>query len=86
LHEFLSIPTLQRLQTVLPGRSWGEPIMPRLIPLAKERQFILLMPWDPMYGLNENEIRIGDVERLVLPAAEPFARVWHCNGLFRPIR
>ena len=24
--------------------------------------------------------------RLVLPAAEPFSRVWHCNGLFRPIR
>jgi len=86
LHEFLSTPTLQRLQTVLSGRNWGEPIMPRLIPLAKGRQFVLLLPWDPMYGLNENEIRLGDVERLVLPAAEPFARVWHCNGLFRPIR
>jgi len=44
------------------------------------------MPWDPMYGRNEKEIRLGDVEPLVLPAAEPFARVWHCNGLFRPIR
>jgi len=86
LHEFLSIPTLQRLQTVLSGRNWGEPIMPRLVPLEKERQFVLLMPWDPMYGLNENEIRLGDVERLVLPAAEPFSRVWHCNGRFRPIR
>ncbi len=86
LHEFLSIPTLKQLQTVLSGRNWGEPIMPRLVPLAKERQFVLLMPWDPMYGRNEKEIRLGDVEPLVLPAAEPFARVWHCNGLFRPIR
>lgn len=86
LHEFLSTPTLQRLQTVLPGRNWGGPIMPRLVPLEKGRQFVLLLPWDPMYGLNENEIRFGDVERLVLPAAEPFSRVWHCNGIFRPIR
>jgi 8-oxo-dGTP pyrophosphatase MutT (NUDIX family) len=86
LHEFLSIPDLQRLQTVLAGRNWGAPIMPRLVPLEKDRQFVLLLPWDPMYALNENEIRLGDVEGLLLPAAEPFSRVWHCNGHFRPIR
>ncbi len=86
LHEFLSVPNLHRLHSVLSGRSWGQPIMPRLVPLEQDRQFVLLLPWDPMYRLNENEIRLGDVERRLLPAAEPFSRVWHCNGLFRPIR
>lgn len=86
LHEFLSTPDFQRLQSVLSGRGWGEPIMPRLLPLEKSGQFVLLLPWDPMYGLNENKIRLGEVEPLVLPAAEPFSRIWHCNGLFRPIR
>jgi hypothetical protein len=86
LHEFLSVPNLHRLHSVLSGRSWGQPIMPRLVPLEQDRQFVLLLPWDPMYRLNENEIRLGDVERRLLPAAEPFSRVWHCNGLFRPIQ
>jgi len=86
LHEFLNTPNLQRLHTVLSGRNWDEPIMPRLVPLEQGRQFVLLLPWDPMYGLKEDQVRLGDVERLVLPAADPFSRVWHCNGLFRPIR
>jgi hypothetical protein len=86
LYELLSVPDLNRLQGVLSGRSWGEPIMPRLVPLEQDRQFVLLLPWDPMYGLNENEIRLGDLERCLLPAPAPFSRIWHCNGLFRPIR
>ena len=86
LYELSSVPDLHRLQGVLSGRTWDEPIMPRLVPLEQDRQFVLLLPWDPMYGLNENEIRLGDVERRLLPAPAPFSRIWHCNGLFRPIR
>jgi len=65
------------------SRSWGEARLPRLIPLPEGS--VILQPWDPMYHL-ECEIDPNTLLDSVLPVGAPFSRVWHHNGLWKPVR
>jgi len=82
LHELLSYLNLQDLKKEAESRQWGEPLRPRLIPLPQG--VIILEPWDPMID-QEVEIDSKGLENTILPAGKPFSRLWHHQGLWRPV-
>ena len=47
-------------------RSWGNPIEPRMVPMA--RGFMIIEPWDPMYHNKEIKIERSRLERLCVAA------------------
>ena len=85
LHELLSFPTRDRLQAETGRRGWGEPILPRLVPLGNARGAVIVEPWDPMYASAEISIDAAMLEERVLPVGEPFSRIWNLNGFCRPV-
>ena len=46
---------------------------------------ILIEPWDAAYDQPEIEIDVAGLEKGLLPAGEPFSRIWYHEGLYRPI-
>ena len=86
LQELAPYATLAALQTAAAARAWSAGVMPRLIPIPGSPRAVILMPWDPQYGLAESEIVSGAAEPRVLEAGAPFSRVWNDgSGLWRPI-
>ena len=83
LHQLLPYPNLKCLQIESIQRQWGQPVIPRLIPLAKGA--LILEPWDPMYHDNQNAIRTEKLADLVLAVGEPFSRIWYNDGLWKPV-
>jgi hypothetical protein len=83
LHELLSYSTMEDLRKALEKRSWGEPLLPRLVRLP--RGAVIVEPWDPMYS-EEFEIDEGRLEGAVPPLGEPFSRIWYHEGIWRPVR
>ena len=82
LHELLSYLNLQDLKKEAESRQWGKPLRPRLIPLPQGA--IILEPWDPMID-QEVEIDPKGLENTILPVGKPFSRLWHHEGLWRPV-
>ena len=85
LHELLRFATLDRLQAETGRRGWGDPILPRLVPLGNARGALIVEPWDPMYASAEISIDVAVLEQRVLPVGEPFSRIWNLNGFCRPV-
>ena len=85
LNELLVYPTLGSLQRGLRGRGWGEPIFPRLVALGKGEGSVLIEPWDPMYAREDIRIEARKLPANVLPAGEPFSRLWNDGGVWKPI-
>jgi 8-oxo-dGTP pyrophosphatase MutT (NUDIX family) len=83
LQELLKYPTLEDLKQGALTRIWGTPNLPRLIALDKGA--VLIEPWDVEYGQADIEIDARKLEKALLPAGEPFARIWYREGLWRPI-
>jgi 8-oxo-dGTP pyrophosphatase MutT (NUDIX family) len=83
LQELLKYPTLEDLKKEAHRRTWGSPNLPRMIPLHKGG--VLIEPWDEAYGQSHIEIDARMLEKAVLPAGEPFSRIWYGQGLWRPI-
>jgi len=83
LQELLKYPTLEDLKKEMQTRIWGTPNLPRLIPLDKGA--VLIEPWDAEYGQPEIKIDAHKLDKAVLPAGEAFSRIWHREGLWRPI-
>jgi hypothetical protein len=83
LQELLKYPTLKDLKKVAFTRMWGTPNSPRLIALDKGA--VLIQPWDAEYGQADIEIDARKLEKALLPAGEPFSRIWYREGLWRPI-
>src|SRR4030042_1932370 len=54
LHELLESHEMEMLEKEAGNREWGEPILPRLIPL--EKGSIIIEPWDS--GYRDKEIRL----------------------------
>lgn len=82
LHQLLRHRRAEDLKAALKGRSWGDPMLPRLLRLSKGA--MIVEPWDPMYDC---EFEVGeDLESAVLPLGEPFSRIWFHKGLWRPVR
>ncbi|MCG6878558.1 MAG: NUDIX domain-containing protein [Deltaproteobacteria bacterium] len=65
-------------------RSWGDPIEPRVVPMA--RGVMILEPWDPMYHHEQIKIERNRLDEYVLTPEEPFSRLWHDGRLWRPVR
>jgi 8-oxo-dGTP pyrophosphatase MutT (NUDIX family) len=86
LHELLNYPTLDALRRGLEGRGWGHPIFPRMVTLDQGLGPIILEPWDPMYGREDLRIDAGKLPESLLPAGEPFSRLWNDGGIWKPIR
>jgi hypothetical protein len=83
LHELLQHETLSDLREEVGRRGWGEPRLPRVIPV--EKGAVILEPWDPM--IHEREVRfdLTALKKLVVPVGEPFSRLWLYEGIWRPV-
>jgi 8-oxo-dGTP pyrophosphatase MutT (NUDIX family) len=86
LHELLDYPTIESLTEETGRRGWGNPILPRLVPLGKPHGAVIVAPWDPSYASAEIPVDAADLENRVLPVGAPFSRIWNLNGFCRPIR
>ncbi|MGE5255256.1 MAG: NUDIX hydrolase [Hyphomicrobiales bacterium] len=85
LQELLSCPTLERLQYEAGRRGRGAPIFPRLISLEDNRGAVIIEPWDPLYGAETIRIDTEKLSASVLPAGEPFSRLWNDRGVWKPV-
>ena len=83
LQEILKYPTLEDLKQEALNRIWCVPNLPRLV--AQDSQTVLIQPWDAEYGQAELEIDTRNLEKSLLPAGEPFSRIWYREGLWRPV-
>jgi 8-oxo-dGTP pyrophosphatase MutT (NUDIX family) len=83
LHELLHYKTLNELQDEVGSRGWGEPRLPRVIPVQKGA--VILQPWDPMIHEKEMEFDLATLKKLALPMGEPFSRLWLYEGIWRPV-
>jgi 8-oxo-dGTP pyrophosphatase MutT (NUDIX family) len=83
LQELLKYPTLEALKKAALTRMWGPPNSPRLIALDKGA--VLIQPWDAEHGRPDIEIDARKLEKALLPAGEPFSRIWYRQGIWRPI-
>jgi hypothetical protein len=81
LHQLLAYRCAEDLEAALKGRSWGDPLLPRLVRVSQGA--MIVEPWDPMY---DREFEAGeDLESAVLPVGEPFSRIWCHEGMWRPV-
>jgi 8-oxo-dGTP pyrophosphatase MutT (NUDIX family) len=84
LHELLNYPGLKELQTESSIRTWGQTILPRLVPL--ENGAVIVEPWDPMYREKEIAISPAMLPQAITPVGETFSRIWYDGRLWRPVR
>jgi hypothetical protein len=83
LHELLQHKTLNELQDEVSRRGWGEPRLPRVIPV--EKGAVIIEPWDPMIHEKDVGLDPAALAKLVLPVGEPFSRLWLYEGIWRPV-
>jgi 8-oxo-dGTP pyrophosphatase MutT (NUDIX family) len=83
LHELLQNKTLNELQDEVSRRGWGEPRVPRVIPV--EKGAVILEPWDPMIQEEDVTFDPAALTKQVLPLGESFSRLWLYEGLWRPV-
>lgn len=84
LHQMLPFDDIDALMDDTQCRSWPTPIMPRLWPL--ENSALIIEPWDPDYACKTVRVDVDRLERDLLPVGEPFSRLWHHRGIYRPVR
>ena len=83
LHRY-SQRLLERLAEIRQtARTGGQALTPRLVPL--EAGAVIVEPWDPEFTREEIVIPPDGLEQRVLPAGEPFSRIWFNGQLWRPI-
>jgi 8-oxo-dGTP pyrophosphatase MutT (NUDIX family) len=83
LHELLQYTNLHELTTAARQRTWGNPLRPRLVPLAEGA--VIVEPWDPMYACAEIKIDPAELAAAVLPVGVPFSKLWHDAGIWKPV-
>ena len=64
--------------------SWGETLKPRMVKLTDGA--VIIEPWDPEFLRERIDIDVKHLPDALLPAGEPFSRIWLSNGLWRPVR
>jgi 8-oxo-dGTP pyrophosphatase MutT (NUDIX family) len=84
LQEILPYKSMAQLQEEAANRRWGAALIPRLV--LQDKEAVIVEPWDPMYGQEKIALNTNDLARVVLPAGQPFSRMWLDNGLWKPIR
>jgi 8-oxo-dGTP pyrophosphatase MutT (NUDIX family) len=83
LHQFLQYSTLNDLENDTQNRQWGDALLPRLVHL--DQGMVIVEPWDPQYARSDIQINSSDLKASLLPVGKPFSRIWHHNGLWRPV-
>jgi len=83
LHQLSKYRNLAELHSAAAGRSWGQTILPRLVPLGKGA--VIVEPWDPQYDHSDIDINPEDLPASVLPVGAPFSRIWLDQGIWKPI-
>jgi len=84
LHELLKYRSLKDLQVESRPRSWGQALLPRLVPLAQGA--VIVEPWDPQYQVKEICIGIDNLPGSILPVGKAFSRIWYDGRLWRPVK
>jgi 8-oxo-dGTP pyrophosphatase MutT (NUDIX family) len=85
LQELRGYAALDGLQQGIRGRGWGEPIFPRLVSLGENMGSVIIEPWDPFYRREEIRVEARKLPASVLPAGEPFSRLWNDGGVWKPV-
>ncbi|VEN74981.1 conserved hypothetical protein [Candidatus Desulfarcum epimagneticum] len=83
LHELLSFPSIHELKTAMADRTWGEPILPRLV--VSEGGSVILMPWDDMYQDKKEAIETSASRHETLPFGEKISRVRNYDNVWKPV-
>ena len=83
LHELLQYTSVQDLAKETERRAWGKALLPRLI--ASEQGAVIVEPWDPLYSRETIEIDPVGLHKSVLPIGQSFSRIWHHQGVWRPV-
>jgi 8-oxo-dGTP pyrophosphatase MutT (NUDIX family) len=83
LHELLQYTNLQDLAEETERRPWGQALLPRLIPLDKGA--VIVEPWDPLYSHEKIEFDPIGLHKAILPIGQSFSRIWHHQGIWRPV-
>ncbi|MCU0596635.1 MAG: hypothetical protein MUC98_14400 [Desulfobacterota bacterium] len=83
LHELLRHKTIKELQDSVRHQGWGEPRLPRVIPV--EKGAVILEPWDPMIHEKEVTFDLAALKKGVLSVGDPFSRLWLYKGIWRPV-
>jgi 8-oxo-dGTP pyrophosphatase MutT (NUDIX family) len=84
LHELLKYRRLKDLQAESHQRSWGQTVLPRLVPLPQGA--VIVEPWDPNYREKEICMDRDVLPNSILPVGEPFSRIWYDGRLWRPVK
>ena len=84
LHEMLQFQSLEDIRSDSDNRFWGSALMPRLV--KTEGAALILHPEDPDYGQSIDQIRIRQPDEKSLVVGEPFTRLRHLDGIWRPVR
>lgn len=82
LSQLLEFPTSAGLDREIRARSWGDPVMPRLI--LTDTGPLLVEPWDGEYDA-EQPGGTTDLAHRVLPPGAPFSRLWCDQGIWKPV-
>ena len=83
LHQLLAYRSLEQLVEEARSRSWGETIRPRMVKF--EKGAVIIEPWDPRYEDEPLEIDPKQLEKQLVPAGEPFSRIWFHKGRWRTV-
>lgn len=83
LHELLNYEGIDDVLAAARHRGWGASSRPRLITV--DNSALILEPWDPDYDRDNIEIEPQRLESALLKVGEPFSRLWHAEGIWRPV-
>ena len=82
LQELMTFESFDALMDSARRRSWGAPLMPRLIPLKGGN--LILEPWDPLYDEDQPQVKPPCELNVLLPEVR-FSRIWHDGRIWRPV-
>jgi 8-oxo-dGTP pyrophosphatase MutT (NUDIX family) len=85
LQDLIGCASLDGLQRKLSSRGWGEAIFPRLVALEEGKGSVIIEPWDPFYKREVIRIEARKLPASLLPAGEPFSRLWYDGGVWKPV-
>jgi hypothetical protein len=83
LHQLLAFRSLTEALQAAEKAAWGPAMAPDLI-LTKKGP-VILEPWDPQFGNTQIKIDPDTLQNGLVQADAPFSRLWHDQGIWRPI-
>ena len=84
LHDLLGYEHPDEIIQDAVQKTWGKALMPRLAMANKEP--VIVEPWDPGYHQAEIQLNIEELNKNLVGVGEPFSRLWHHEGIWRPVK